>query len=314
MHEEGLRHQRRRARVGRAGWCRLRCAAAVASVLLIGAAPAAGTGGPLGASTTATSIRFLGSGTGEADRVTIRVAEPSTRADVAWSFTIEWWMRAWRSANHAGEPSCGPGVYGWIEGHTIIDRDRWPTAGTDGRDFGVSVGRSGRLAFGLANEAGEARTLCTTGSDVLDGRWHHVAVQRRNRTLEIWVDGVRRASAEGPAGSVRYPTGTFTGRRWDPYLVLGAEKHDAGPAFPSYAGRMDELRVSIGARYDTTFTPVRREFRPDDGTVLLFHFNTSAANGSPCASTVRDAAGVRNGVCRFGGRGGPRFVADTPFG
>ena len=314
MHEEGLRHLRRRARIARAGWWRRRCADAAASVLLIliGVAPAAGTGGPAGASTTATSIRFLGSGTGEADRVTIRVAEPSTRADLSWSFTVEWWMRAWRSANSTGEPSCGPGVYGWIAGHVIVDRDRWPTAGTDGRDFGVSVGRSGRLAFGLANEDGQARTVCTTGVDVLDGRWHHVAVQRRNRSLEIWVDGVRRASAEGPAGSVRYPTSGFTPRRWDPYLVLGAEKHDAGPAFPSYAGRMDELRVSIGTRYTATFTPARRPHRVDDRTVLLFHFD--AAREGPCTTSVRDAAGVRNGVCRFGGRGGPRFVADSPFG
>jgi hypothetical protein len=264
-----------------------------------------------GAATTGTgrAIEFTGTGSGGVDRIRVRVADPSTRADVAWSFTLEWWMRARRSANRVGEPTCGAGVYGWITGHTIADRDRWPLAGPDGRDFGVSVGRSGRVAFGVATDAG-ARTVCTTGADVLDDRWHHVAAQRRGRTLEIWVDGVRRATAEGPAGSVRYPTTGVVPRPADPFLVLGAEKHDAGPSFPSFAGRIDELRLSDVARYHAAFTPRRRAFTPDDRTVLLFHFNRPATG--PCTTGVRDAAGVRNGTCVHGGRGGPRFVDDSP--
>lgn len=255
------------------------------------------------------AIEFRGTGSGGVDRIRIRVADPSTRADVAWSFTLEWWIRARRSENALGEPTCGAEVYGWITGHTIADRDRWPLAGPDGRDFGVSVGRSGRIAFGLATDRG-VHTVCTTGVNVLDDRWHHVAVQRRVRELEIWVDGHRRAAAEGPPGTVRYPTTGVVPRPADPFLVLGAEKHDAGPSYPSFAGRIDELRLSDVARYRDPFTPRRRPFAPDDRTVLLFHFNRGATG--PCTTGVRDAAGVRNGTCIHGGRGGPRFVDDSP--
>ena len=257
------------------------------------------------------SIRFLGSGTDDADRVKVRVAKPSTAADVSSSFTLEWWMRAAAADNPTGTPTCGAGVYGWITGHVIVDRDRYPYSGTDGKDFGVSIASDGSVAFGIETTQARRHTVCTTGVDVLDGTWHHVAAQRRGRYLEIYVDGVRRASELGPKGSVRYPGTAANPRPNDPFLVLGAEKHDIGPAYPSYAGRMDEFRMSNLARYTgTSFTVPGAPFTPDAATVLLFHFD--AAPG-PCTGTVPDAAGVRDGQCSYGGLGGPLYVTDSPF-
>ena len=35
----------------------------------------------------------------------------------------------------------------------------------------------------------------------------------------------------------------------DPFLVIGAEKHDAGSLYPSYRGWIDEVRLSTVRRY-----------------------------------------------------------------
>jgi len=246
------------------------------------------------------------------------VANPSNRADVDRAFTIEWWMRGRRSENPTGTVSCGMQVYGWTTGHTIVDRDRWPILGPDGQDFGVAVDRNGRLAFGVqvGPSTPDAYTVCTSGVNVLDDRWHHVAVQRRTSgVLEIWVDGVKRGSASGPPGSLKFPTGNPA--HWspnDPFLVLGAEKHDVGPSYPSYSGWLDEFRLSTVVRYHSRFTPPRSEFRPDANTALLFHFNRAVPSGTTCTTSVRDAAGTQNGACRHGGPDmGPKFANTSPF-
>jgi hypothetical protein len=265
------------------------------------------------AASTQTSLRFYGSGTASADRVTVLVGERGHRANVGRAgFTIELWVRGRRSANQ-GLIDCSG--YGWITGNVVVDRDRWPTSGADGRDFGIAVDRTGRVAFGVANATGAAHTTCTTGVDVLDDEWHHVAVQRMASTgrVRIYVDGVPRATSATVPGDVSYPAPfAGTARRWDPYLVLGAEKHDAGDAYPSFSGYVDELRVSDVVRYTAAgFAPRTRPFTVDDHTVLLFHFDSEVTG--PCPATVRDSARVEHGRCRFGGAGGPRWSRTSPF-
>ena len=56
----------------------------------------------------------------------------------------------------------------------------------------------------------------------------------------------------------------------DPFLVIGAEKYDAGPAYPSYSGWIDEVRISDVLRYSTRFTPWWP--LPDAHTMALYHF------------------------------------------
>ena len=68
----------------------------------------------------------------------------------------------------------------------------------------------------------------------------------------VYVDGVRRANVtNGPAGDISLPAGTTGVNR---LLVIGAEKHDISNDFPSYAGLIDEVRLSNVRRYTTTFT------------------------------------------------------------
>ncbi|MDW8111679.1 MAG: LamG-like jellyroll fold domain-containing protein, partial [Candidatus Bipolaricaulota bacterium] len=149
------------------------------------------------------SLRFFGNGVNDIDRVKIRVDDPSNNlpgppADIgATDFTIEFWMKATAAENPAPTVSCGWNV-NWIYGNIIIDRDRF----AQDRKFGLSVA-GGRIVFGVSGNGTGDFTICGT-SNVLDGQWHHVAVQRRRADGYLWlyVDGRLEAQGDGPDGDV----------------------------------------------------------------------------------------------------------------
>jgi len=91
--------------------------------------------------------------------------------------------------------------------------------------------------------------------------------------------------------------------------VIGAEKHDFAPQYPSYSGWIDELRVSNSIRYSTTFTPPTLPFTTDANTVGLYHFDEGTGNA------VGDSSGTgSNGTRSFGGSpAGPLWSTETPF-
>jgi hypothetical protein len=251
------------------------------------------------------SLRFFGFGAGDVDRVKIRIDAPEVSADVgATDFTIEWWMKANPGENPA--QAIAPGGDAWINGNIILDRDIYGSG--DFGDFGVSLG-AGRLAFGVGTAAG-GHTI--VGSrQVADGLWHHVAVARRRSDgwMRIHVDGALDAEGDGPDGDASYRNARPTA--WpasDPYLVIGAEKHDAGPAYPSYRGWLDELRISTTLRYSTTFARPDAPFAPDFATVALYHFDEGAGD------IVADTSGAgSHGIRRAGGTPeGPEWSTDTP--
>jgi hypothetical protein len=272
---------------------------------------------PAQAAASPHSLRFFGNGYGDIDRVKIRVDDPTTSnepkrpADLgATSLTIEFWMKA-AAGNTAGAQTCGWGNVNWIYGNIVVDRDRY----NQGRKFGLSMA-AGRLVFGVTNGSGQSRTICGV-TDLRDGKWHHVAVQRRRSDgmLWIWVDGELDAKGDGPNGDVSYPDGGVPGdycggpcTKSDPFLVIGAEKHDAGSSFPSYHGWIDELRLSDVLRYKAAFTPRRRRFSVDAGTAALYHMNEGSGN------VIGDVRGLSDGVRRFGGDpAGPVWSSSTPF-
>ena len=263
------------------------------------------------------SLRFFGNGTDDIDRVKIRVDDPTTDrepkrpVDVgARSFTIELWIRA-AAGNDARVVACGANV-DWIYGNIVVDRDRY----NQGRSFGLSLA-DGRVVFGVRNARGVSRTICGT-TDLRDGRWHHVAVERRRSDGHLWlyVDGRREAHADGPNGDVSYPDdgvpGPYCGGqciRSDPFLVIGAEKHDAGPSYPSFHGWVDEIRVSRVLRYrGAAFRPPSAPFELDRGTAALYHLDEARGK------TVHDVRGRSDGVRRYGGDpAGPRWSRRSPF-
>ncbi len=258
----------------------------------------------------ATSLRFFGSGVDDIDRVKIRIDNPARPADVgATDFTLEWWMRAMPGENASDAVGCDAND-GWIYGNIMLDRDVYFDG--DHGDFGVSL-TGGRIAFGVG-AGSSGNTICGT-ADVADNTWHHVAVTRRRSDgrLRIYVDGVLDAEGPGNVGNdrnVSYRDGRTTSfPNSDPFLVIGAEKHDAGPDFPSYRGWIDEVRLSRVQRYTgTSFTRPFGPFVPDGDTAALYHLDEGSGD------VVGDASGGgSHGTRQIGGSpNGPQWSSETP--
>jgi glucose/arabinose dehydrogenase len=267
------------------------------------------------------SLRFGGTGSNDVDRVKIRIDDPANalpgpRIDVgAGDFTLELWVKGTLADNAAPAVACGANQ-AWINGNIVVDRDRY----NQDRKFGLSFA-NGRAVFGVSGAGTGDRTLCGT-SNVLDGQWHHVAVQRRRADGFLWlyVDGALEAQVDGPDGDVSYPDngvpGNFCGgpcNNSDPFLVIGAEKHDAGAAFPSFDGFVDELRVSAVLRYPpASFSRPRAPFVPDSATVALYHFDEGL--GATLFDAMPNATGGTDGVIRRASPAAfPLWSTDTPF-
>jgi len=267
-----------------------------------------------------TSLRFFGSGVGDIDRVKIPIDDPLTAlpgppADVgATDLTIEFWLRGSIAENPAPFSGQGPSNH-WITGNIVVDRDRYAQP----RNYGVSLG-AGRVQFGVMGEAGDAWTIASAGS-VLDLAWHHIALGRRasDGWMWLWVDGALAAQADGPDGDISYPDdgvpGDFCGGPClgsDPFIVLGAEKHDAGPAYPSFSGWLDELRISTSLRYTGSFAPPTAPFATDASTAALWHCDEGA--GTALLDSSGAPGGPSDGFLSVGGSPvGPVWSSETPF-
>lgn len=251
------------------------------------------------------ALRFSGNGTGDIDRVKIRIDQPGVTGK-AWpmdvgttDFTVEFRVKGTLEANK-GTVQCGPSN-AWITGNRLIDRDRFNVP----RKYGVSLS-GGKVAFGVTGENGSFDyTLC--GSvNVLDGAWHHVAVERRRSDGRLWifVDGAPDGEVDGPDGDLSYPDGVEPPNKCDgpcvnsdPFFVIGAEKYDTDKAtYPPFTGGFDELRVSTVLRYTAAFAKPNAPFATDTSTVGLYHFDegsgtdakdTSGATGGPSPGDVR---------------------------
>lgn len=265
------------------------------------------------------SLRFFGNGVAAPtfDRVTFPIDAPPSPADVGvGDFTLELWVRA-LPGSVSSTTTCSAAGDSWINGNIVLDRDVFG-AGDNG-DYGLSLMQGGVIAFGVDNGSSGAGICGTTPLD--DGKWHHVAVTRRGNAgdgrpageIRLFVDGVEDATAvDGPDGDISYRDGRASGFPWDPFLVLGAEKHDAGAAFPSFAGWADELRISTALRYTTSFTRPAAPFETDATTVGLWSFD----EGSGAVACDRSGAGggPTNGEVRIGGNpAGPAGSLSTPF-
>jgi uncharacterized repeat protein (TIGR01451 family) len=257
------------------------------------------------------SLRFYGNGTGDIDRVKIPVNNPETPADIGETdITIEFWMKALPGENSAA--GCQRINDGWITGNIMFDRDVFGDG--DFGDYGISLFTSGNagIAFGVHNgTSGDG--ICST-TNVADGQWHHVAVTRSisDGMMRIFVDGVLEDEKDGPDGDISYNDARPASAPNDPYLVIGAEKHDAGPQFPSFSGWIDEVRLSTTIRYTSNFSRPNQPFSSDANTAALYHFDEGTGD------LIVDSAsgGASDGIRNFGGNpAGPVWSADkAPLG
>ncbi len=260
------------------------------------------------------SLRFYGHGVNDIDRVKIPLDNPARPVDVgATDFTFEFWLKA-NAGENTGVASCNQNG-GWITANIIFDRDVYGAG--DYGDYGIALS-NGRIAFGVS--AGSTGTTLCGATSVANGAWHHIAVtrDRNNGTMQVFVDGQLDGQANGPAGDLSYRDGRTTSYpNSDPFLVIGAEKHDAGSQYPSYNGLIDEVRVSNILRYTSNFTRPSAPFTTDANTVALYHFDEGPAGA--CTGTVIDSSGASggpsNGTCNYGGSepAGPVYSTDHPF-
>lgn len=261
------------------------------------------------------ALRFHGTGVEQKDRVRIPVDDDAPGPDASavcdvggGSFTLDFWLRGSTAdnatANDGGDVESFD--YRWIDGNIIIDRDIW---GDSEADWGVSIA-GGFVRFGTGpGDPPGANTHNTLEGDVnvLDGTWHHVAVVRdasigQNR---IYVDGaLDMAGSTGVStDDISYPNGGTPNpvTQWGPYIVLGAEKHDAGPAYPSFRGYFDELRIWNVALSGPQLDAAKgRVIDPDTmGLVGYYRFEEgngtsvldSSTAGSPTGELIAGVAG-----------------------
>jgi hypothetical protein len=95
----------------------------------------------------------------------------------------------------------------------------------------------------------------------------------------------------------------------DPYLVLGAEKHDY-PGSRYYSGLLDDLRFSRVVRYTTTFARPTAPHTIDADTVALYRFD----EGSGVRIGDSAPGGVNTGELKpRSGGAAQHWSTDTPF-
>jgi len=245
------------------------------------------------------SVEFFGTGDNDEDRIKIsRVSNPSANngADIgSTDFTIELWIRTKSGNNSSYSGSGGSGTYtsAAIVGNALVDCDLY------NRNPGfVWTLTSGRLTFGWKTSGGDRVLVGTT--DLRDSAWHHIALCRTSSSglIEMYADGTREATVTTLSGDLSYPGGTPDplGEQGDTFMVLGAEKHDAGGSYPSFFGYMTELRLSNSVRYSgASFSPPTARFTDDANTEAIYHMTESSG------STITDSsASGANGTLQTG--------------
>ena len=262
----------------------------------------------------AESLRFHGGqSANDLDRVKVLIDNPNDRrpgppADIgAEDLTIELWIKS-ADGNDQGLVDCN--AYQFIWGNIFLDRDRLE----QGRAFGMSL-TGGRVTFSVQIENYLSETVCGS-TDVRDGRWHHVAVQRRYSDGKLWlfVDGRLEDTKTGPRGDISYPDDGQCGdpekcRASDPYLVFGAEKHDLAAGFD---GWLDEIRLSNRLRYPGEPFPTA-PFEADRFTVALYRFEEGEGDVVGDSAVGGASPGMRQFGVGGGATAGPEWSRDSPF-
>jgi hypothetical protein len=219
--------------------------------------------------TVSYSLGFSG-GSSTSSSPTARIARTGS-ADVN-TFTLEMWLLPDVDGNNR-TISEGASYAGAATDGNII----WDADSLDTRGFIIGLSNC-RIYLGV--NASSAYTLVGT-SNLCDGNWHHVAVYRNATSglMELFADGAREDTYNGPTGSVMYDgDGPVT----DSYHYIAKEKLNFTYG---YAGLIDEIRISSSQRYSgSTYSVPTGPFSSDASTIAIYHFDegsgTSAADSS----------------------------------
>ena len=115
----------------------------------------------------------------------------------------------------------------------------------------------------LAFWNGETQTVISCGT-CDRGSWNHVAIERGNGVISVYVNGDQRASA---ANTQEYNNGTM-GNNSNPFLAIG---FDNNTIFDPFHGHIDNVHIQSAATYSGIPTTYGQ---PDQYTLLLENFDT----------------------------------------
>ncbi|HWQ13914.1 MAG TPA: LamG domain-containing protein, partial [Roseiflexaceae bacterium] len=151
--------------------------------------------------------------------------------------------------------------------------EAWVRPSTSGQDGMIVVASDDFDGWSLELEDGLATlwfgrrgvwTLVSNSEVTLEaGRWYHVAATYSGGAVRVFVNGRPGAAVAlaAPGQGPWFRLGGFSG-------------------YPFFAGAIDEVRLSSGARYSAAFTPPSAPFTPDASTVALYHLDEGAGQSA----------------------------------
>ena len=109
------------------------------------------------------------------------------------NFSFAFWVKTTQAGN---------GKEHWYEGLGIFDGE----VGGETNDFGVSLMADGLIGFGTGSRTAGDKTFRSL-KPVNDDAWHHVAVTRNSKTMDvrIYIDGDLNVSGKGNSGALNAP-------------------------------------------------------------------------------------------------------------
>ncbi|MDF2460748.1 MAG: hypothetical protein K0S68_151, partial [Candidatus Saccharibacteria bacterium] len=194
--------------------------------------------------TTNSALRFNGTATGS--------AAVATTAYNTQAFTAETWVKAEATGIYGGE---------------IL---------SNGNNYGVRLLPDGNLRFYVHTGNYVWKNYETTGVNLKDNVWHHVAVTKSATTAQIYIDGVLKQTFSAPE-AVAYTIGNN--------LVIG--RHGDGDNNFNLTGTVDEFRIWNTVRTAAQIQASRSVELTAPVTGLVGYWQFNAGTGT----TIADASG-----------------------
>ena len=137
--------------------------------------------------------------------------------------------------------------------------------------------KGGLLVCAVAPDPAPGWDWSGTGK-IAENKWSHVAVVFDGTNLITFLNGKLESSEKTWA----LAKGKTIKKSTDPFLV--GMRVLGGPIVNDpILGQIDEVRISDIARYTKDFPVPTKEFKPDDNTIVLYHFNEA-----PGSKTAKD--------------------------
>jgi hypothetical protein len=151
-------------------------------------------------------------------------------------FVVEMWMRTTQATGYATLVCRGVGNF---------TSGAWTLL--------LNNGTTGNVAVFASDYSSSQALVSTSGANVSDGEWHHVAWVRSGSTHSIYIDGTRRAERSGSA---------FVFNSSENAIAIGNDLVFTGR---NYDGHIDDLRMTIGSSrgYSGGSIPVPTAAFPD---------------------------------------------------